>query len=272
MFDNITIDSFKTYAASYGLNLLSSLIILLIGLWVAKITYKIIKKSLLKSKLDEMLSNFIANIIYSLIIAFVIISCLSKLGINTTSIAAIFAAAGLAIGLALQGSLSNLASGVMIVFFKLFKKGDFIEAGGQSGSVISLGIFMTTLKSGDNKIIIVPNGAITSKPIVNYTKEKKRRIDLVFGCGYNDNLQKVRQTIEKVIDTDKRILQDPKPIIAVSNLGDSSVDFVVRPWVKTPDYWTVRFELIEKIKNAFDQEGISIPYPQQDVHVHNINK
>ena len=196
------------------------------------------------------------------------LAVLGKLGIQTTSFIAVLGAAGLAIGLALQGSLSNFASGVMLVLFRPFKVGDYIEAGGTSGTVEEMLIFSTKMKTPDNKAVFVPNGSITGGTIVNYSAKDTRRVDLVFGVSYEDDISKVKQIIEEVLNADDRILKDPSPTVGLAELGDSSVNFVVRPWVSAADYWGVRFSLNEAMKLRFDQEGVSIPYPQRDVHFH----
>lgn len=255
------------YASLYGVKLLSALAIFIIGKWVSKKIVALVKKAMEKGKVDDTLISFGGNVIYALMLTFVVIAALSQVGIETTSMAAAIAAAGLAIGLALQGSLSNLAAGVMIILFRPFKIGDYIEAAGTSGTVEDISIFTTTLKTPDNKEVIVPNGGITSGNITNYSAKDTRRIDLVIGVGYDDDLKKVRKTLEKVLKAEKRLLAEPEPTIAVSELGDSSVNFVVRPWVNSSEYWPTRFALIEAIKTTFDKEGITIPFPQRDVHV-----
>jgi small conductance mechanosensitive channel len=201
---------------------------------------------------------------------FIIISALGALGVQTASFIAIIGAAGLAVGFALQGSLANFASGVMLIIFRPFKSGDYVEAGGTSGSVEAIQIFNTTLKTPDNKKVIVPNSQITGDKIVNYSAMDKRRIDLVFGIGYDDNIRQAKEILEKIITEDSRILKDPAPVIAVLELGDSSVNFAVRPWVNTADYWAVYFDITEKVKLTFDENNISIPYPQTDVHIHQV--
>jgi small conductance mechanosensitive channel len=203
--------------------------------------------------------------------AFVIMAALEKLGVETTSFAAIIAAAGLAIGLSLQGTLGNFASGIMLIMFRPFKVGDFVEAGGVAGVVEEIQIFSTKMKSGDNKEIIVPNGQIVGSTITNYSAKETRRIDLVIGVGYDDDLKKVRSVLEDILGKEARVLPDPAPTIGLLELGDSSVNFAVRPWVKTGDYWPTLFDLQEAIKIRFDHEGISIPYPQRDVHLINEN-
>ena len=198
---------------------------------------------------------------------FVIIASLNRLGVNTTSLVALLGAAGLAIGLSLQDSLKNFAAGVMIILFKPFKLGDFVEAGGATGVVENISIFSTKFKTGDNKEVIVSNGNIYGGMIVNYTAKETRRIDMVIGIGYNDDIKKAKNIITEILDADERILLDPAPSVSIGELGDSSVNFNVRPWVKTEDYWAVRSDTLEKIKLAFDENGISIPYPQMDVHL-----
>lgn len=267
---NLNLQEMQGYIIEYGIAIISAIIIFIVGKWLARIISNFISKTLSRSKVDPMLVSFVGNISYALLMAFVVIATISKVGIETTSIAAIFAAAGLAIGLALQGSLSNFAAGVMIITFRPFKIGDYVEMAGTAGSINSIHIFTTTLKTPDNKTVIIPNSSVTSGNICNYSSEKTRRIDMVFGCGYGDDIKKAKEVLEKVVNGHKMVLKDPKPTIAVVELGSSSVDFVVRPWVKTEDYWTTRFEITEGVKLAFDKEGISIPFPQQDVHIHQV--
>lgn len=197
-----------------------------------------------------------------------LISVASMLGIETTSFIAVLGAAGLAIGLALQGSLANFAGGVLILIFRPYKVGDFVEAAGQSGIVKSIEIFSTVLTTGDNKTIILPNGSISNSAVINYSTQETRRVDLVFGIGYDDDLRRAKAVLESLINADERILKDPEPMVVVSNLGDSSVDITTRSWVNAADYWGVYFDLVENVKLAFDEEGISIPYPQTDVHLY----
>lgn len=263
-------EEYINLAIEYGTNIVGALAVFIIGRMVAKFIVKLLGKAMTKAKLDETLSSFLGNIIYFAFLTFVIITALGTLGVNTTSFAAVIAAAGLAIGLALQGSLSNFASGVLIIIFKPFAKGDYIEAAGSSGSVEEVTIFTTKLKTPDNKVVIIPNGGITSGSIVNYSKEKTRRVDMVFGIGYDDDMKLAKKTLEKILSKDDRVLKKPEPVIAVAELGDSSVNIVCRPWVKTPDFWGVKFDTIEAVKNEFDKLGISIPFPQRDVHVHEV--
>ncbi|MDB2682792.1 mechanosensitive ion channel [Alphaproteobacteria bacterium] len=254
-------------ATEYGINILMALATFFIGKWVAKRIVTILEKLMLKSKLDVTLVKFADDVIYALLLIIIVIAALNQLGVDTTHLAAMLAAAGLAIGLALQGSLSNLAAGVMIILFRPFKVNDYVQAGGTEGKVEEISIFTTNFVTPDNKQVIVPNNEITAGVITNFTTKKQRRVDLVIGVSYDDDLAQTRKVIAKVITAESRILKDPETRIAVSNLGESSVDFVVRPWVKTDDYWDVKFDLIENIKVALDKAGITIPYPQRDLHI-----
>lgn len=265
--EEISTDRIIALIQDYGLPLLWAIIIFIIGRIAARIVSRILGRMLIKSRVDETLVKFVQSLSYIGMMAFVILAALDKLGVETTSFAAIIAAAGLAIGLSLQGTLGNLASGVMLIIFRPFSVGDFVEAGGVAGIVEEIQIFSTKLKSPDNKEIIVPNGQITGTTIINYSAKATRRIDLVIGVSYDDDLKKVRSVLEDVISKEERVLSDPEPTIGLLELGDSSVNFAVRPWVKTENYWPALFDLQENIKLRFDQEGISIPYPQQDIHV-----
>lgn len=257
------------YAIPWGIKIALAILIFVVGRMVVKGIVKIVRKLLGRTgKMDEMLINFVASIINAVLLLFVIIASLDQLGVDTTSLVALIGAAGLAIGLALQGSMQNFAAGVMILVFKPFKSGDFIDAGGVTGVVEAVQIFSTTMRTGDNKEMIVPNGAIYSGPITNFSARDTRRVDMVFGIGYDDDIRKAKTILEKLVAEDERILKDPAPVIALSELGDSSVNFVVRPWVKSEDYWAVMWDMNEKVKLTFDEEGISIPYPQMDVHLH----
>ncbi len=256
-----------TYAMTYGLNLIFAIAIFMIGKRLAKVVVNVAKRMMGKANVDNTLSMFAGNILYGLAMAFIVIASLSQLGVDTTSLAAVLAAAGLAIGLALQGSLSNFASGVLIILFRPFKLGDFVEVAGVSGSVRDISIFTSSLATPDNKLVIVPNGQITTDNITNFTANETRRIDLVIGVGYDDDLKKVKETLGKIVAENELLLKDPEPVIALNELGDSSVNFVVRPWVKTADYWPARFNMMETIKATFDKEGISIPFPQRDLHI-----
>lgn len=256
-----------TYVIPWGLNILFAILIFIIGKYLVGVITRLVKKLMEKAHMDKILVNFIGSIIKSVLLLFVVIASLDQLGVNTTSLIALIGAAGLAIGLALQGSLQNLASGVMLIVFRPFKDGDFVEAGGTMGVVEEIGIFTTKMRTGDNKEVIVPNGQIFGGIITNYSKRDTRRVDMVFGIGYGDDILKAKQVITGIIEADERILKDPAPLIAVGELADSSVNFNVRPWVKSGDYWSVYFDLNEKIKLAFDTNGISIPFPQMDVHL-----
>ncbi len=263
-------DLIQTFLIPWAIQIGVALAIFIIGRWIARWLTRVTEKLMKKSGLDDMLSNFISNIVYSVLLLVVIMAALDHLGIETTSLLAVFGAAGLAIGLALKDSLANFSSGIMIILFRPFKVGDFIEAGGVSGTVEEVRLFATILRTGDNRVIIVPNGQIYGGTITNYSAKPTRRIDLVFGIGYDDDIAKARQIINGIMKQDDRILSDPEPAVALAELAESSVNFNVRPWVKSGDYWAVRADLLEKVKLAFDANGISFPYPQQDVHVHNV--
>ncbi|WP_444994671.1 mechanosensitive ion channel family protein [Aliikangiella sp. IMCC44359] len=261
----------ETYVIPYGLNLLFAIAIFIIGKMVVKTVVKLVKSLLIKAKIDDILVGFITGIIKSLLMLFVIIAAVGKLGVDTTSLIALIGAAGLAIGLSLQSSLQNFASGVMLIVFRPFTSGDFVEVAGIAGVVEKITIFSTKLRTGDNKELIVPNGKIYGDVITNYSAKPTRRVDMVFGIGYGDDIKKAKDVIEKILNEDSRILKDPAPVVAVSELADSSVNFVVRPWVNSADYWGVYFDSHEKIKLAFDAENISIPFPQMDVHLDKLN-
>jgi len=257
------------YLATYGLSVVAAVVIFIVGRWLANLISKLVAKGMTKAKLDEMLVSFVQNLCYIALLIFVIIAALSKLGIQTASFIAVLGAAGLAVGLALQGSLANFASGVLILILKPFKIGDFVEAGGASGTVKGIYIFNTILASPDNVRVIIPNAHVTGGNILNYTANGTRRVDLVVGVSYDDDLKKAKSVIEQTLAGDERILTDPAVTVAVSELGDSSVNFIVRPWVKSEDYWDVYFDMTEKIKLNLDENGISIPYPQRDIHIKN---
>ncbi len=252
----------------YGLQILYAVIVLIIGRWAAKFVRRIIERLMEKGGLDPTIVKFTGNLSYIALLAFAVLAALNQLGIQTTSFVALLGAAGLAIGLALQGSLSNFAAGFLMILFRPFKVGDYIEAGGTAGTVEEIQIFTTTMKTPDNKIVIVPNSKLTADNIINWSTRGTRRVDMVFGIGYGDDIDKARSVILSIIEADPRVLKDPPPQVALWQLGESSVDFVVRPWVKSGDYWNVWFETTEKVKKAFDAEGISIPFPQRDVHVY----
>lgn len=257
-----------TIIAEFGRNVLAALVIYLVGRIVVRILTGLLEKVMTRARVDSTLATFLSHIARCVLITFVILMALESLGVNTTSLAAIMGAAGLAVGLALQGSLSSFASGVMIILFKPFGVGDFIEAAGVSGTVEAISIFSTLMKTGDNKQIVVPNSSIYDGNITNYSAKPTRRIDMVVGCGYDDDLRAVKAFLTILVETDERILKDPAPVVAVSELGDSSVNFIVRPWVNSADYWAVLWDLNERVKLGFDERGFNIPYPTQDIHVH----
>ena len=254
-------------AISYSIKIIGAIAIFIIGKWIAKLLTNLFRKGLEKSNTDATLIKFLGDLIYFGLLVLVIIAALGTLGVNTTSFAAIIGAAGLAVGLALQANFSNFGAGVVILFLRPFKVGDFVEAGGATGVVEAIGIFNTTVKTGDNRIIIVPNSNIIGGNIVNYSAKPIRRIDLVIGVGYEDDLKLVKSTLEEILNNHPKILKDPAPAVALAELADSSVNFNVRPWVKSEDYWGVRSELLETIKAEFDAKGINIPYPQMDIHL-----
>ncbi len=254
----------------YGVKIIAALAIFVIGKWVARKLGDAAKRMMVSRAVDTALVKFTSSLVYYALLIFVVIAALGQVGIQTASFVAIVGAAGLAIGLAMQGSLSNFAAGVLIIIFKPFKIGDYVEMAGTAGVVENIMIFTTEMKTGDNKKIIVPNASILGGVITNYSANETRRVDLVMAIGYNDDLNKAKQVLEEIVNADERILKDPAPLIAVAELADSSVNFAVRPWVKSADYWGVYFALNEAVKKRFDEEGLSIPYPQQDVHLHKI--
>ncbi|WP_372737719.1 mechanosensitive ion channel family protein [Neptunomonas sp.] len=256
------------YILPWGINILTAVAVFIAGRVVVGLVMRLVKKLLQKSKMDNMLINFISSILSSLLLLFVIVASLDQLGVNTSSLIAIVGAAGLAIGLSLQDSLKNFAAGVLLVVFRPFKEGHFIEAAGVSGVVESISIFSTVMRTGDNREVIVPNGPIYSGVITNYSKRDTRRVDMVFGIGYDADLLQAKKLLAEILSEDERILPEPASVIAVAALADSSVNFNVRPWVKTSDYWAVLWDTNEKVKLRFDAAGISIPFPQMDVHLH----
>jgi small conductance mechanosensitive channel len=256
----------------WGIKAFIALVIFFVGKLVARLICNAFAATLRRAHVEETLVRFGKNIAYTLLLVIVIISALTQLGISTASFVAVVGAAGLAVALALQGSLSNFAAGVMMIVFRPFKVGDFIEAAGSMGVIEEIAIFTTIMKTGDNRTIIIPNSKITDGSIINYSSNPTRRIDLVVGVSYQDDLNKVKSVLEAVLKEDERVLTDPAPTIGVSELADSSINFVVRPWVATEEYWPTRFDLNKKIKERFDAEGISIPFPQTDVHLYQVNK
>ncbi|HEB93770.1 MAG TPA: mechanosensitive ion channel [Gammaproteobacteria bacterium] len=269
---NSDVDYLGAYIIPWAINLVLALVIFIIGRWIARAVTNAVGRLMKKGGMDESLVDFLGNLIFAALLVVVIIAALDQLGVDTTSVMAIFATAGLAVGLALKDSLGNLAAGVMLVLFKPFKLGDFIEAGGVTGVVESIRIFSTLLKTGDNREITVPNGQIYGGTIVNFSARDTRRIDLIFGIGYDDDIRQAKQLIEEVMAADERILKDPAAVVMVAELADSSVNLAVRPWVMSADYWNVRAAMLENIKITFDEAGISIPYPQTDVHLFSVDE
>lgn len=254
------------------INLVIALVIFLVGKWFARIAQNMLEKILRKRELDEVLVDFLGNIVYALIIVVAVVAAFDQLGIPAASFLAILGAAGLAIGLALKDSLSNFASGVMLALFRPFTKGDFIEGGGVTGSVDEIRLVSTTLTTPDNKLVIVPNSVIYNDAITNYSAKDTRRVDLVFGVGYDDDLKVVAGILEKICAEHPKVLDEPATNVFISNLGDSSVDFACRPWVRTDDYWGVYADLLKAGKIELEAAGCNIPYPQTDVHLHQVSK
>lgn len=254
--------------AVYGLKVLAALAILLVGRILAGWARKLVNKVMTKSKADPIIVGFVGSIVYVALLAFVVVAALGQLGIQTTSFIAILGAAGLAIGLALQGSLSNFAAGFLLIMFRPFKVGDFIEGAGVAGIVESIQIFTTTMRTGDNKTVIVPNAKLLDDNIINYSTKETRRVDLTVGVSYDADLGEVKRILNDIAAKDERVLTDPEPQIAVSELADNSVNLVMRLWTKTSDYWGVYFDATESVKLRLDEAGIGIPYPQRDVHLY----
>jgi len=256
------------YLAQYGLKVIAAIAIFIIGRIVAKWVRGLVERMLKKGNTDPMIIGFVSSLAYIGMIAFVVLAALGQLGIETTSFIAVLGAAGLAIGLALQGSLANFAAGFLMIVFRPFKVGDFIEGAGEAGVVEEIQMFTTTLRTGDNKTIIIPNAQLSNGNITNYSAKETRRVDLTVGAAYEADIKHVRKVLQEIIDADERIMDDPAPMIAVGELADNSVNFVVRVWVKTGDYWGVYFDTTEAVKVRFDEENIGIPYPQRDVHLY----
>ncbi len=257
------------YLSKYGLKVLGALVILLVGRWLAGLVSRMVEKALIKAKVEETLAKFIKHLTHIAALVSVVIAALAAVDVETTQFAMVIGAAGLAIGLALQGSLANFASGFLMIIFRPFKVGDFIEAAGTKGTVKEMGIFNTILNTPDNIRVIIPNAKLTGDNIMNYTANGTRRVDLVIGVSYEDDLKKAKEVIEGVLAGDERVLEEPSATVAVVELGDSSVNFVVRPWVNSAEYWDLYFDITAKIKLSLDQNGISIPYPQRDIHMKN---
>lgn len=257
----------NTYIIPWGLKIITAAAIFYIGRTAKNILIKLLQHALDRAKVDHILSNFVLSIISAILLLFIIIASLDQLGVDTTSLIAVIGAAGLAVGLALQNSLQNFSAGVLLIIFRPFKNGDFVDAGGATGIVEQINVFSTTMRTVDNREVIVPNAQIYTGIITNYSARPTRRLDLVFGISYGDDMKLAKTVIWEALQADPRVLKDPEATVAVGELGDSSVNFYVRPWVTTADYWALKFALTEDIKARFDQVGISIPFPQMDVHL-----
>ena len=264
---NTILPKLQEVVTLYGLRILAAVAIFIVGRWVARGFKGLAVRALTKANVDETLISFLGNLTYVTLLVFVIIAAVNQLGVQTTSFIAILGAAGLAVGLALQGSLANFAAGVLMIIFRPFRVGDYVEGGGTAGIVEEIQIFTTKLRTPDNKAIIVPNAKITGDNIVNYSVKDSRRMDMIVGVSYDDDYDQVKAVLEDILNKDGRILEEPAPKIGILEFGDNSVNFAFRPWVKTAEYWDVYFDLTEAIKKRFDEEGISIPYPQRDVHL-----
>jgi small conductance mechanosensitive channel len=263
---NNLMDTLVAFATGYGIKIVGAILLLIIGRMVASFARRLVRKVLASKDVDRMIVSFVGGLLYYLILIFTVIGVLNNFGVQTASLVAVLGAAGFAIGLALQGSLANFAAGIMLLIFRPFKIGDYVEVAGTSGSVKEMGLFTTVLTTPDNIKIMVPNGKAFGDIIKNITAFDTRRVDLVIGIGYSSQIERAATVLEDILKADSRVLGDPAPTIAVSELADSSVNFVVRPWVKTSDYWTVRFDLTRRIKEAFDENDIEIPFPQMVVH------
>ena len=252
----------------YGLKVIAAVVVYVVGRWIAKGFARLCVRMLTKRNVDPTLVSFAGSMTHIGLLVFFILEALAQLGIQTTSFIAVIGAAGLAVGLALQGSLANFAAGFLMIIFRPFKVNDYIEAAGVAGTVEKTQIFTTQLKTPDNKTIIIPNAKLTGDNIINYTTKGTRRVDMVFGIGYGDDIDKAKGILHDLVAQDDRILDDPPAKIALVELADSSVNFIVRPWVKADDYWNVYFDMMENVKKRFDAEDVSIPFPQRDVHVY----
>ncbi len=273
MFESEKMSQFvDIYLIPWGINIITAVLIFIVGLLVVKLLVNLLGKAMGRTKLDLILIEFIQAIAKALLLIIVIVASLDRLGVDTTSLIAILGAAGLAIGLALQGSLQNFAAGFMLLMFRPFKAGDYVEAAGTGGMVEKISIFNTILRTPDNKEVTIPNGLIYSDHITNYSARDTRRVDMIFSISYGDDIKKAREIISAALKADERILAEPEPTIVVGDLGASSVDFWVRPWVNTADYWPVKWELTEQIKIDFDAGGITIPFPQMDLHLEKISQ
>jgi small conductance mechanosensitive channel len=265
------VELLQTKGVDFAINIVTAILIFYVGKWISGMLTRGLKRIMDKHDVDPTLTSFVSNLVRMALMVFVVIAAITQLGVPSAQFVAVVGAAGLAVGLALQGSLANFAAGVLIVLFRPYKVGDFVEAAGVAGTIEQVQILTTILKTPDNKQIVVPNGQIMGSIITNYSAKETRRVDMVVGVSYSDDLDQVAATLKELVDADERILKDPECTIAVSELADSSVNFVVRPWVKSADYWGVKFDLTEAIKKRFDADGISIPFPQQDVYLHQVS-
>jgi small conductance mechanosensitive channel len=252
----------------YGLKVLAAIVIFIVGRWIAKALKRLTERVMTKNNVDPTIISFVGDLTYVALLVFVVVAAINQIGVQTTSFIAIIGAAGLAVGFALQGSLANFAAGFLLILFRPFKVGDYIEGAGVAGVVEEIQVFVTELTTPDNKAVIIPNSKLTGDNIINYSAKGTRRIDLVVGVSYDADLTRAKDVLNEVVLADDRILKDPAPQIAVSELADSSVNFVVRPWVKSDDYWAVYFDTTENMKRRLDAEGIGIPFPQRDVHMY----
>lgn len=262
------IETAQELLAKFGLKVIAALLIFIIGRWVAKMIKTVLKKAMERTKVDAAVVGFTTSLVHAAVMVFVVLAALGQVGIQTTSFIAVLGAAGLAVGLALQGSLANFASGVLIIIFRPYKIGDFIEAGGATGVVKEIHIFTTSMTTVDNKLEIVPNAKVMSDKITNYTSEGTRRVDLTACISYGDSIDTAKAAMEDVLANNALVLKSPEPFVGVAAMNDSSIDLAVRPWVKSADYWTAFFELNEAIKKRLEAEGLTIPFPQQDVHIY----
>lgn len=269
--DNI-FETVSFWVTTYSMKLVAALLVFFVGKWLSGHISRLVVKLLEKNKVELTLIHFLENLIYYTLLVLVLVAAASQLGINTASFLTIIGAAGLAVGLALKDSLSNIASGIMLIFLRPFKVGDLVTAAGVTGQIATLNIFYTTINTPDNQKIIVPNSSITANVITNVFANPTRRVDLVFGISYGDDIGKAKEILNRLIASDPRILKDPSPAIAVAELADNSVNLIVRPWVKSADYWPVFFDMTENVKTTFDKEDITIPFPQRDVHLYQTNQ
>ena len=268
--ENVT-ETLVEWSTLYGTKVIGAVVILALGRLLTTFLANLVERLMEKSGAQRTLTGFVRNLTRISLLAFTVIAALGALGVETTSLIAVIGAAGLAVGFALQSSLSNIASGIMLVVLQSFKVGNYIDAGGTRGVVEEIRLFNTVLRTFDNCKVVVPNSRITNENITNYSAKDTRRIDLEFSIGYHDDLKLTRNVLERIVKADERILRDPAPEIGILELGESSVNFFVRPWVRTADYWPVKCDLLEKVKLTFDHEGISIPYPQRDVHLYQVS-